>query len=98
MKQNTRSVSDLKWQITAGVLSSKIDDEIVLMSIEAGYYFSLDPVGTRIWELLSEQPASIADLVLLLTDEYDVSEETCRKDVESFINTMVSKKLLSEAR
>jgi len=43
-------------KVSEEVLSSKIDEEVVLMSIEAGYYFTLDPIGSRIWELLSEKP------------------------------------------
>lgn len=83
-----------KYQVTPEVLSSKIDEEIVLMSIEAGYYFGLEPVGSRIWEILSEKPATFDELVTQLMEEYDVDVETCQNDVKSFIDDMVSKKLL----
>ncbi len=44
---------NLKWQVNTEVLSSKIDEDTILMSIEADSYFGLDPIGSRIWELLS---------------------------------------------
>jgi hypothetical protein len=84
-----------KWKVSPEVLSSKIDEEVVLMSIEAGYYFGLEPVGSRIWEILSEKPATFDELVTQLMDEYDVDMETCQNDVKSFIDDMVSKKLIS---
>jgi Coenzyme PQQ synthesis protein D (PqqD) len=87
---------DTKWQITPEVLSSKIDEEVVLMSIEADAYFGLDPVGSNIWELLSKNPATINELVFILMEEYEVAEEDCRKDVQSFIDDMSSRKLIRE--
>lgn len=86
-----------KWKVSSEVLSSKIDEEVVLMSIEAGFYFGLETVGSRIWELLSEKPATFDELVTLLMDEYEVDEETCRADVQSFIEDMYSKKLILSA-
>jgi hypothetical protein len=83
-----------KWQVTPEVLSSKIDDEAILMSIEMESYFGLDPVGSRIWELLSAQAASAEELVLLLMEEYDVDEKTCKEDVQHFIDDMLAKKLI----
>ena len=82
------------WQVSQKVLSSKIDEEVILMSFEADSYFGIDPVGSRIWELLSEKPASINELVLLLVDEYEVDEETCRKQVQIFIDEMYTKKII----
>ncbi len=83
-----------KWQVTPEVLSSKIDEEAILMSIEADSYFGLDPVGSRIWELLSEQAASADELVFMLMEEYEVDDKTCREDVQQFIDDMSAKKLI----
>ena len=88
---------DIKWKASPEVLHSKIDDEAVLMSIEAGFYFSLDPVGSRIWEMLSKEPASFDELVAKLMEEYGVDEDTCRADVEAFLEEMKSRKLVRQA-
>lgn len=82
------------WKVSEEVLSSKIDEEVVLMSIEAGYYFTLDPIGSRIWELLSGKPYSLDGLVQALLEEYEVDEPTCRADVQAFIDEMSEKKLI----
>lgn len=85
---------DPRWQISQEVLFSKIDEEVVLMSIEADSYFGLDPIGSHIWEILSKQPASINELVTLLLEEYEVDEATCLKDVQIFIDDMSARKLI----
>lgn len=82
------------WKVSEEVLSSKIDEEVVLMSIEAGYYFTLDPIGSRIWELISEKSYTLEGLVLVLMEEYEVDEATCRADVQAFIDEMSEKKLI----
>ena len=83
-----------KWQVNPEVLSSKIDKEAIIMSIEADSYFGLDLVGSRIWVLLSKKPATTDDLVVLLMDEYDVDKRICKEDVQQFIDEMSAKKLI----
>lgn len=84
------------WQVSQKVLSSKIDEEVILMSIEADSYFGLDPIASHIWELLSKQPTTINELVQILVEAYEVDEETCRKDVLTFVNNMYARKLIEK--
>lgn len=83
----------MRYQISQDVLFSKVDDEVILMSIEADSYFGLDPVASRIWELL-EQPATLDELVGQLTAEYEVAEAECREDAAIFIEDMVARGLI----
>jgi hypothetical protein len=85
---------DRKWRVSQGVLSSKIDNEIVLMSIESGYYYTLDQTGSIVWDLLSKQQSTIEELTVQLMEEFEVDKETCMKDVQEFIDDMASKKLI----
>ena len=62
-------------------ISGQIDDELVMVDIEKGSYFSLNSVATRIWELL-ENPLTTDDLCELLVKEYDVSLTQCQAEVE----------------
>ncbi|QHV96968.1 PqqD family protein [Spirosoma endbachense] len=68
-------------------ISGQIDDELVMMDIEKGSYFSLNTVATRIWELL-EGPLTIENLCDLLLKEYDVDYSECRADVEEHLTKM----------
>jgi hypothetical protein len=83
------------WQVASDVLSSKIDDEVIIMGLQTDKYYGLDPVAGRIWELL-EQPRSLDELVGLLLEEYEVDEATCRKETMEFLRDMAEKKLIRE--
>lgn len=78
------------------VLESKIDEEIVLMSLNAGQYFGLDEVASRIWELLSASPMTLSTLCEQLMTEYDIDEASCQEDTHSFLTVLVEKGLLIE--
>lgn len=66
-----------------------------MMDIDKGKYFSLNKVATRIWDLL-EKPLDLEDLCVLLMEEYEVSEEQCRRDVKEHIDEMIKLGLISE--
>ena len=72
---------------------SHIDDEVVMMSIEAGEYYGLNPVASRIWDLL-EKPHTFCRLIDLLMLEFDIDKSTCQKDVTNFLNQLVDKGLV----
>lgn len=93
MTKNELSDSE-KLQRTDDFLGAAVGDELLMMSIEKGSYYSLNPIGTRIWELL-EQPLSFDELVSTLTGEYDVSADTCRLEVAQFVTAMRERGLLN---
>lgn len=66
------------------ILSSSINNETVMMDIESGQYIGLDPIATRIWQLI-EQPITFDTLCNTLIDEYEVSLEQCKIDVTTFL-------------
>ena len=75
------------------LLVGVIDGETVLMSIESGAYFSLNPTAASIWSHLS-LPKTINELNQLLTGEYDTEAEACLPDVVGFLTRMVEKDLI----
>jgi len=66
-----------------------------MMDMEKGKYFSLNPVATRIWDLL-ENPLSLDELCGLLMEEYEVEAEQCRTEVTEVIAEMVKLGLVLE--
>lgn len=69
------------------ILFSDLDDELLMMSIDNGEYYSVDAIGARIWSLL-EEPTPVATLCNMLTNEFEVALATCQEDVLSFLNEM----------
>jgi hypothetical protein len=78
---------------TNDLLSTELDEETVLMSIDAGAYYGLAGVARRIWEKL-ENPMSFSELVDCLEREYAVSRETCVSDVQKFLGEIEREGLL----
>ena len=69
-------------------ISGRLHDELVMMDVDQGKYFSLNPVATRIWDLL-ERSYTIDELCRLLVEEYDVSPEQCLTEVQEHLAEMV---------
>ena len=68
-------------------LSARVGDEIMMMSPEHGKYIGVNEVGARIWELL-ETPSDVTTVCEELQREFEVSPESCKAEVDSFLAEM----------
>lgn len=75
------------------VVQSKIDDEVVMMDIESGFYFGLNSVASIIWELLKDGK-TVDELADYLITEYDVSREQCLEETDILIKKMLDLKVI----
>ena len=75
-------------------ISGKLQDEQVILDIEKGKYFSLNPVATSIWEIL-EQPLSVDQLCEKLIEEYDVEPKKCRLETVAYLQDMLKLDLIT---
>jgi hypothetical protein len=71
----------------------ELGGEAVLLDLNTGVYYGLDPVGTRVWRLLQE-PRSLAKLRDAIVDEFDVSPERCEADLAAFLASLNAHGLL----
>lgn len=78
----------IKYIRNSKTISGRLHDELVMMDIDKGKYFALNPVATRIWDLL-EKPLTLDELCALLMEEYEVSESQCREEVQEVLEEMV---------
>ena len=69
------------------VIVRQLGDESVMLDMASGYYFGLDPVGARIWQLLLET-SSLAEIVERLAQEYDVTPEQANSDLVRFVEEL----------
>ena len=84
-EKNISTESIVNW--IEDIVASDIDNEKVMMSVEKGNYYGLDPIGSRIWDLM-EKPVKVADLIDTLLLKYDVERETCKQDVIVFLEEL----------
>lgn len=85
---------DTLISIPEEVYTQEIGEETILLDTEGGRYFSLDPVGTRMWQLLRQHGALRPAYETLLT-EYDVTPERLEADLLALTEKMVAKGLAS---
>jgi len=70
------------------VMARQVGDETVILNLASGTYFGLDPVGTRIWQLLSEGQ-TLAQVCETLLDEFEVGREDLERDVLALAQSLV---------
>lgn len=75
------------------ILTSDLDGEKVMMSIQRGEYYGLGKTGTFIWDHINE-PIAIKDLVSLITEKYKVDKNNCFEDIAPFIIDLIEKELI----
>ena len=75
------------------LLASAIDDEVVLMSIGTGTYYSFAGVGDQIWSLM-EEPTTIEDICRELGKKYEVEPSTCEQEVLAFVQHLISEQIV----
>lgn len=75
------------------LVGSSIEDHTALLSITNGAYYSLDPVASRIWQLI-EQPRPVAAVVDDLLKEYAVERSQCEAHTLAFLQQLAEADLL----
>ena len=75
------------------VISRPVDGITVVVDVATGRSFTLDEVGTRVWELLTTMPSAQAVYETLL-QEFDADPSQMRDDVERLIDALTSHELL----
>ena len=67
----------------------------VLLDPRRGRYYGLDEVGGRIWSLASER-RSIAEIVEVLSNEYEVERAQLEHDVAEVLRSLKTKGLIED--
>lgn len=81
------------FTISPGVRETASEDGAVLLDIEQGICFSLNPVGLRVWELLKNQ-RSLDQIADALGQEFSVPRAQLLSDASEFIGALEAKQLI----
>ena len=73
--------------------TTDLNGDIVMMDLEKGKYFSLNGVGSRIWNLVGE-PVEVSKVIDSLLEEYDIGRDECEKNVLEFLSKLESEQIL----
>ena len=75
-------------------LFQELEGEAILLNQQNEQYYSLDDVGTRMWQLLAEH-GDVASVVQRLQEEYNVEEAILRQDLGTLIAKLADAGLLT---
>ena len=78
------------------VLSRQLDGETVLLDLGGGRYYSLNEVGSAVWDRLAGEP-TLGSLVRALLSEFDVEEATLRADLDALLQDLLERGLVELA-
>ncbi len=81
------------FTISPGVRETASEDGAVLLDVEQGVCFSLNPVGLRIWELLKKR-CSLDQIADALGQEFSVSRSQLLADATEFVEALEAKHLI----
>ncbi len=70
-----------------------VNDELVVLNLQSGEYFTFNAVGRLIWLSLNDGK-TVEEIAHTVVAEYATSEEKAVADVKAFITNLVSEKLL----
>ncbi|HIG48551.1 MAG TPA: PqqD family protein [candidate division Zixibacteria bacterium] len=71
----------------------KLRDELVLMHLDTGAYYSLNESGVIIWQgIVDERPHE--DIVNDMSEMFDVDRETIARDFERIVNELADQGLV----
>ena len=70
--------------ISSEVLSQEVSGETVLLDLASEQYFGLDPVGTRFWQLLTEE-RPLSEIVHTMAGEFEVAREELERDLDDLL-------------
>jgi len=77
-------------------LSTTLGDEVVILGLNDEVYYGLEGAGARMWDLL-QTPRTIAELVDLLSTEFEVTRERLESDLAALIGALHEKGLVAVA-
>lgn len=77
-------------------ITSTVDNDLVMMSLEKGTYYGLDSIGSHVWENIAE-PITVHDLCQKLTNQFEVQPTQCQTDVLAFLNELQKENMIHVA-
>ena len=71
-----------------------IEGEAVILSLDTKAFRGLNPVGSRVWELIDGR-RSVDEIVEAIAREFDVAPERAAEDVRAFVRALLDRGLVT---
>lgn len=83
-----------RFAINPDAVYTFVDNETVIMSSIDDKMFGLNEIATDLLKQMESNSSSIEELTQYIINNYDVDEEQCRADLDSFIEFLVANQLV----
>lgn len=83
-----------RLEAAQSVVTRGVGDDTMLLDLESGTYFGLDPIGSEIWQAI-ESNQSLGEACDRLEALYEVTREQLERDVIALAVELVEKGLAS---
>lgn len=84
---------DLSVSTTTEQVATELEEEVVVLQLEAGTYYGIDGIGPFVWDQLQE-PVTVAELCERVAREYDIELQRARRDIEALLADLEDAQLL----
>ena len=75
------------------MMSADVDEDVVMVNVQTGFYYAVSDVAREIWEAI-ERPTRISNLIEDLSASHDVDRSECEEQTLAFLETMLAERLL----
>ena len=86
--------SDAAVVVTADQLSTRLGEEIVILSLRDSVYYGLSDVGARIWDLI-QTPRTVDEILSALVDEYEVAAADAAAGLDRLLRELETRGLVA---
>lgn len=70
-----------------------VDGEAVILNRDTGWYYSLDKIGTEIWELFTKNK-TLEEVMETIAKKYKISLERAKKDISDLLKNLKKENLI----
>jgi hypothetical protein len=90
--------NDVRFVRNREVVSRQIEGELIIVPIRRGVgnlnsLYTLNAVGSVLWNYLADGH-TVSEMVELVCEEFEVSEEMARIDIQQFLDSLVEERLI----
>ncbi len=87
---------DTTFKTSENIAWRNVNEEIVILDLKSGEYFTLNDVGQFIWLAVADQK-NVGEIRRIVVAEFDVSPEKASEDIKKFITEMLEEGLLHKS-
>jgi len=82
-----------RFQVASAQVSRRLGDETVLLDVSGGVYYSLNEVGSLVWQEL-HSPRTLAACCEAVAAHFDVTPEACEPDLRQLLHELLERGLI----